>query len=1250
MSGSPYAPNMQNQGFNAGPPPAPLNVNVNGNGMPTPQMLNGIPATSSTSNTPIRPTFTPQHSSLVGNPFERRESGDFQIYSKPTAEPQATEREAGFALQNSIAEPFVQQHQQSEVGLSENVIEPVRKEPEPQQTANPVNEETPMQVDPQTSNEVQMSENQPQEVAMQEQTGIIVARHVCQILTEILAPATKETPLQKPGSTAAPSEDLRMVDSFPKRTPTPPVQTETQETLKQRLESVRLAKREQAKQALRDLDKIDVGYQELAGEQVNTDLLKGLFLEAGLPVPDDRVSGVHNMAKDRISKGRSKDPLPSRAQVYSTGTSTVASVEKSRVEPLLQDNQVDSSMAGQAEKPASPHPSANAVNAASKGSTPQGGKVATPTESTDRSQGRKDYIARLLAAKAGKKQDVAPTPVKSGEPDSGPGDTKVQEVVGEITRPASAAQGAIETKKPEMKDPKQTELIRQRLEALKNSAKNQPQFLQNPPILTPPQTEQPQSIASQRLHNEIGTNDLAEKERNSRNGSTTVDPSRSFFAPTNRVPSGGLPGLPGLSGFALPGISTNKEPPIQPPAAASKTQASDYQEEDGEILSEEEQGQFVSTEGNGPTTEKPEKVTADPISLSTTPDSVKSVEKIVTASISAPEPSRKRPMAADFIDSPPRKAIRRPTSSEPIHLVIEVSDNEDENSISGSITTSTVPQVLRDQDINGRRGLGELPPLSDFPPRSAESISSRTPKVMTPLLTQREEEIRNIRKRIAEAESRRKAKGMGDTTAVASIGSPVPGEIALARTAETKQQAIKEVNEQLAEQEKALALAKREIQRKLEAERQNQARISALAEKERQQATNATTSAERQARLSRKATLEAALPDLDAQINAAMAKLEDMRRQQEEIQAEIQRGNAGRAALVNELNEILKALEVGNASPEPITAQNDDSMDFEESNKGLYSFLSDSLPELREEKVLRNAVSRPELDKATASETQEPAPRPSKIIIPKDITPDLKGNTLPTPQTARTEPGDVMDIASSSEDEGQIIESASSVTQASQEEDEAAVEETRESEGGEGSEEVETDEGVEEYDPAVIVPDAEPRNNIDRMSINDSQTKANEDYEPSLAIEIISSGSARSPAQDTDELSDQKELSPSYQGNIEDELQSHANPSSPSQTSLQQEEGEISEGEEVSDDYEPPEASYPVESTNSDALRSPSRSAIPNELDADDMAVDAEARRSAVAVPVDTTERDLEDGLDEDEAVRMSFYERSLSDPTPSPT
>ena len=1035
-----------------------------------------------------------------------------------------------------------------------------------------------------------------------------------------------------------------MTDSFRNRTPTPPVRTETQESLKHRLQSVRSAKREQAKQALRDLDKINVGYLEMSAEQVNIDLLKGLYLEAGLPVPDNRASGVHNMVKDRINEGRSNDLLPSRVQASSAGISTVASPEKSKPEARPQDNRVDSSMA-QAEKPTSPPSAANVANTASKGSTPQGGKGVTPTESTDRSQGRKDYIARLLAAKAGKKQDVAPIPTKSDAPDSGPGDTKVQEVVDEITRPASSAQSTIDTKKPEMKDAKQTELIRQRLEALKNSTKNQHPFLQNFSVSTPLQTEQLQSIASQRPQSEIGTLDLAGKERNSKNDSTTIDPSRSFFAPTNRVPSGGLPGLPGLSGFALPGISSNTESSIQTPAVAEPmTQAGDYQEEDGEILSDEEQDQLVSSGGNGPI-RKPE-VTANAISLSTTPDSVKSAENIITTS-RAPEPSRKRPMAADFIDSPPRKAIRRPTSSEPIHLVIEVSDNEDENSINGATTSSAVPQALRDQNINGRRGLGELPPLSDFPPRNAESISSRTPKVMTPLLTQREEEIRDIRKRIAEAESRRKAKAVGDTTAVASVGSPAPGEIALARTADTKQQAIKEVNEQLAEREKALALAKREIQRKLEAERQNQARISALAEKERQQATHATTSAERQARLSRKATLEAALPDLDAQINAATAKLEYMKRQQEEIQAEIQRGNAGRAALVNELNEILKALEVGNVSPESLTAdQNVESMDFEVSNKGLYSIVSDSLPFLLEEKVLRNAVPQPELDNAAASEAPEPAPRPSKIIIPKDITPDFKKNTLPTPQTARTEPGEVMDIASSSEDEGQIIESESSVTQASQEEEEAA-EETLEPERGEGSQEVETDEGVEEYDPAVIVPDAEPRDNIDRMSIDDAQIKANEDYEPSLAIEIISSGSARSPAQDTDELSDQKDnLSPSSQGNIEDELQSPADRSSPSQTSLQQEEGEISEGEEVSDDYEPPEASYPVESTNSDALRSPSKSTIPNELDADNTAVNAETRRSADAVPLDTTERDMEDGVDDDEAVRMPLYEYSLSDAT----
>ena len=1067
----------------------------------------------------------------------------------------------------------------------------------------------------------------------------------------MLGSAVKETSMRRPGSSETSQEDFYMTDTSPKLAPTPPARIETQESRIRQLVSIRLTKREQAKQALRDLEKINVGFSEMSHEQLDLGLLKQLYLEAGLPISNKQgPSAVQSIAKDPIQEGVANGSLHLRAQAPLAGFNAATLPEKLRPEPPSQDDRVDLKST-QADKPASP-PSAIVTNTVAKGSTPQGGNGATPTESADRSQGRKDYIARLLAAKAGVKQDPITVPTKLGESDLGLEATKVQEAVDETPRPTSSSQSTSEAKKAEMKDPKQTELIRQRLEALKNSAKTQRSLFQSSSTSTPLRTEQALFTPAERP-NENKASELFEKESSSKNepasmsASNPFDPSRSFFAPTNRAPSGGLPGLSGLSGFSLPGTATNANPPVQPPPA-SNNHDNDYQEEDGEIMSEEEQGQVPST-GEYVPASKPE-VTANTISLSTTPDSVKSAENVVMTS-AAPEPSRKRPMAADFIDSPPRKAIRRPASSEPIHLVIEVSDNEDEGSINeqpeqNGVASSIITQNLRDEGINGRRGLGELPPLSDFPPRSAEN---RTPKVMTPSLAQQEEEISRIRKRIAEAELRRKTKGAGDTPSSTFANSPVPSGIALARTVETKQQAIKEVNEQLAERENALALAKREIQRKLEAERQNQTRIAALAEQERQQATLAATSAEKQARLSRKATLEAALPDLDAQIDAAMAKLEDMKRQQDEIQAEIQRGNAGRTALVNELSEIAKALEVGGASPEPLKGQYDDSMEIEETNKGLYwlcSFTTPSYPFSWKEMLLTSAVSQPDFGRSPHTETPEQAPRPSNIIIPKEPPPEHGQGTLPTPQTARTEPGEVMDIASSSEDEGQIIESASSASRGSQE---AAAEESLQAERGEGIQEVEIEDVVEEYEPAAIVPDVEstqlPRT-IDRMSIDETQAKVNEDYEPSLEIEVISSGSARSPSQDTHELPDYEEeathpphnLGP-YQANDEGSQSTIIS----SLDSLQ-EEGEISEGEEISDDYEPPEVSYPVQSTNSDALQSPTTSAIPTELApqyVDDMAVATETRRSADTVPglmINATDVEMEGDVDEHEPVRMSYY------------
>ena len=757
------------------------------------------------------------------------------------------------------------------------------------------------------------------------------------LIKVLLDSVVRESSLQRSASMESSKEDLYVASSNEKSGPLTPTEVEIAQESRSSKENTRSEKREGAKQALLELNRKRIGFLELSSEGLDLELLRGLYLESGIQVSTISKTEADVTVPAQSYASFADNPEVSIAVEDQLGQRQNSSLmERSAGEQPLRTVQLDSSLTKSPASKRSVSPVALPKSTA-KSSTPTGGNKAMPTESTEQTQGRKDYIAKLLAAKAGIRKDPAGTQTKPSELES-TSSTQIQEDASKAT-PPSNIQTASEAKKSEMKDPKQTELIRQRLEALMN-AKNQ-QTPQNHPPSNTPQAQQLIPLSSQRAT--IGTMTDVNEQGVKDSPATTphsirYDPSVSFFAPSNRTSSGGLPGLPGLSGFPLPGRFPSREPQMQPQREPT-THAADESGEEGEVLSEVGQARLERNIDIIP--EKMNQVTTNTISLSTTPDGPPTPENLVANTI-PPESSRKRPMAADFIDSPPRKLSRRNTS-EPIHLVIEVSDNGDEGTIDDQLQLResdavVQEQISRDENSSSRKSIRELPPLSN-PPKNTDGLKRQT-KMSASSLAQHEEDIRLMRLRIAEAEQRKKTKNLSDTLAASDAApSPVPADIALARTVETKQQAIKEVNEQLAERERALAKAKKEIQEKLETERRNQARVAALAEKERQEASRAASAIERQVRLSRKATLEDALPRLDAQINAANAKLEDMKRQQDEIQAEIRRGNEGRETLINELSEILKALETDGTPPETLMSQNAHDMAIGETSRAPCMFL-----------------------------------------------------------------------------------------------------------------------------------------------------------------------------------------------------------------------------------------------------------------------------------------------------------------------
>lgn len=129
--------------------------------------------------------------------------------------------------------------------------------------------------------------------------------------------------------------------------------------------------------------------------------------------------------------------------------------------------------------------------------------------------------------------------------------------------------------------------------------------------------------------------------------------------------------------------------------------------------------------------------------------------------------SRKRPVASDFEDSSKASASKRPfgqsrNGSENESMIIEVSDDEDEDDEMDISPTVEVPESgSKIQTKSFRDG----PPLHNLPPKpnfQMQSSAPSTPGNTTPgkvYLEQHLQEMENLKRRIAERESKKKANG-----------------------------------------------------------------------------------------------------------------------------------------------------------------------------------------------------------------------------------------------------------------------------------------------------------------------------------------------------------------------------------------------------------------------------------------------------------------------------------------------------------
>ena len=174
-----------------------------------------------------------------------------------------------------------------------------------------------------------------------------------------------------------------------------------------------------------------------------------------------------------------------------------------------------------------------------------------------------------------------------------------------------------------------------------------------------------------------------------------------------------------------------------------------------------------------------------------TPQTSGSIPGLTLSSTEQPVQSinqRKRPVAMDFVDYPSTVgSLKRPFGQEreDSSLVIDVSDASDEEmDIDMDDDSPTEPSaVIQRTDSSARKGpsIRDFPPLTDASQRqySSPAPPSRTPPTVFPNgkqrvseLDRKEKAIQEMRRKIAEAEAKRKAKK-------ASGGSQTPNADAL---------------------------------------------------------------------------------------------------------------------------------------------------------------------------------------------------------------------------------------------------------------------------------------------------------------------------------------------------------------------------------------------------------------------------------------------------------------------------------------
>ena len=370
---------------------------------------------------------------------------------------------------------------------------------------------------------------------------------------------------------------------------------------------------------------------------------------------------------------------------------------------------------------------------------------------------RKEYIARLLAAKAGKTisspaEGAAPSEAHTNEPMKISPATKGSENA-DVTTTFGASRSAnseqsihkqVEDPNVEAKRKAQTELARQKIEALRaqREAQNKADPIQDGSDDYPGMDLESESVPA-------AARPLATVITQANISSPSVSQRPSYFSPTSLEPAFNLPGLFTASGDVV----------LKSSAAEIKSP---------QVLQQDLKG--PTPVGSTDYSETIEKLVSSQANI---PPSAEAGPAMETA-------SRKRQRAVDFLDSPSTRLKKISTRSEDNSVVIDISDGDDDDVASegfsdrdrlrkksprtgpqtGFITANrqhTAGSGLPAFDPNHRNHIGQT--------YDSAAIADSNGKPKEPeVLKSKEIEIQQMNRKIAELEQRIKAKQMSTRT------------------------------------------------------------------------------------------------------------------------------------------------------------------------------------------------------------------------------------------------------------------------------------------------------------------------------------------------------------------------------------------------------------------------------------------------------------------------------------------------------